>query len=254
MAAEWYYTTNKQQMGPVSWEELCQLASKALLKPDDLVWTEGMPEWVKAVRQQGLFQDSAAPAASVTAPRAETPVAAPRTSSARQRIDEELDEIDDEQRRQRRKTRKGSGSGLKIGLIIGLVVCVVLLISCGLIITVIVVLFSDRGGPGGMPAAGGGIAIPANYTVNLGQGGLDNRVVTLRAGQRIALTVRTDRAGGAAQPTTVVQIIQGGHVHSTAQGNVAVNNMGFTAPANGSYIIRVQNRGPGNSRVTVDVR
>ena len=254
MAAEWYYTTNKQQMGPVSWEELCQLASKALLKPDDLVWTEGMPEWVKAVRQQGLFQDSAAPATSVTTPRAETPEAPPRTSSARQRIDEELDEIDDEDRRQRRKTRKGSGSGLKIGLIIGLVVCVVLLISCGLIITLLVVFLGDRGGPGGMPAAGGGIRIPANYTVNLGQGGQDNRVVTLHGGQRITITTRTDRAGGGAQPTTVVQIVQGGRVHSEARGNVAVHTMGFTAPANGNYIIRVQNQGPGNSRITVDVR
>ena len=42
MAAEWYYTTNKQQMGPVSWDELRQLATQGLLKPNDLVWTEGM--------------------------------------------------------------------------------------------------------------------------------------------------------------------------------------------------------------------
>ena len=38
--ADWYYTTNKQQMGPVSRDELSQLANQGLLKPTDLVWQD----------------------------------------------------------------------------------------------------------------------------------------------------------------------------------------------------------------------
>ena len=47
MASEWYYTTNKQQMGPVSWDELRELAQVGILKPADLVWSEGMAEWIE---------------------------------------------------------------------------------------------------------------------------------------------------------------------------------------------------------------
>ena len=260
MAVEWYYTTNKQQMGPVSWEELCQLATKHLLKPDDLVWTEGMAEWVKAIRQQGLFQASAAPATAVISQRAETPEAPPRKSSARQRIDDELDEIDDEQRRQRRKARKGSGTGLKIGLIVGTVVFVMLVLSCGLGITLVIV-FWNPGGPGGQPA-GGGVVVggganlggAATYNLNLAQGRQDSRVFTFRGGQNVTITVTTDRAQGAPQPLIAVQVLQGGRAIATMRSNNAVFNHTFNAPADGGYQIRVQNQGPGAARTRVDIR
>ena len=59
MAEEWFYTTNKQQMGPVSWKELVELAEVGILKPHDMVWTDGMGEWVKAINKKGLFTDGA---------------------------------------------------------------------------------------------------------------------------------------------------------------------------------------------------
>src|SRR2546421_607851 len=58
MATEWFYTTNKQEMGPVSWQELTELVQAGILKPHDLVWTEGMDDWVKAINQEGLFTDA----------------------------------------------------------------------------------------------------------------------------------------------------------------------------------------------------
>src|SRR5437763_12943351 len=127
MSAEWYYTTNQQQMGPVSWDELRQLARSGLLKPNDMVWSDGMAEWVKASRQNGLFAEAAgvAPARRSQADIAPPPVS--RRGSTRQGIDDELDEQEHEDRRARRRARsEGSGNGWKIGLAIGAVVVLLL--------------------------------------------------------------------------------------------------------------------------------
>jgi hypothetical protein len=56
MAAEWFYTTNRQQKGPVSWRELRDLADAGVLKPGDLIWCQGMPAWIKAGEQADLFR------------------------------------------------------------------------------------------------------------------------------------------------------------------------------------------------------
>lgn len=51
----WYYTVDGNQQGPVSAVELKQLATSGSLKPQDLVWKEGMPEWTPANNLKGLF-------------------------------------------------------------------------------------------------------------------------------------------------------------------------------------------------------
>ena len=42
---EWYYARENKQTGPVSAVELKRLATAGELRPDDLVWREGMTEW-----------------------------------------------------------------------------------------------------------------------------------------------------------------------------------------------------------------
>ena len=56
MSANWYYTKNKDREGPVTPAQLKQLASKGWLAPDDLVWKEGMPNWLPARKVRGLFE------------------------------------------------------------------------------------------------------------------------------------------------------------------------------------------------------
>ena len=53
MSQDWYYAINNQQHGPVSEAELRDLADRGRLGPRDLVWKDGMAEWVPAstVRQ-----------------------------------------------------------------------------------------------------------------------------------------------------------------------------------------------------------
>lgn len=59
MASEWYYTINGQQAStPVSTSQLKQLAATGQLQPTDLVWQEGMANWVAASSIKGLFAAS----------------------------------------------------------------------------------------------------------------------------------------------------------------------------------------------------
>jgi hypothetical protein len=58
MANEWYYTLNgQQQPTPVSSVQLKQIATSGQLKPDDLVWQEGMANWAPAASVKGLFPE-----------------------------------------------------------------------------------------------------------------------------------------------------------------------------------------------------
>jgi hypothetical protein len=59
---EWYYAHGKEQVGPIPSAELKQLAAAGGLLPDDLVWREGMEQWVAARHVKGLFEAAPQPA------------------------------------------------------------------------------------------------------------------------------------------------------------------------------------------------
>jgi hypothetical protein len=52
---EWFYTRGSKRFGPVSAMELKQLADHGELAAEELVWREGMEQWVPARRVKGLF-------------------------------------------------------------------------------------------------------------------------------------------------------------------------------------------------------
>lgn len=60
MANEWHYSKNGKRFGPVSGQQLKELAAKGELGPADLVWKEGMPQWVPASKIKGLMPGSSA--------------------------------------------------------------------------------------------------------------------------------------------------------------------------------------------------
>ena len=64
MSQEWYYSVDGDRQGPVSAADLKKLADAGTLKAVDLVWKDGMADWVQAKSIKGLFADSAAPTAS----------------------------------------------------------------------------------------------------------------------------------------------------------------------------------------------
>ena len=84
---EWYYARDNRQMGPVSSAELKRLATFDELRPDDLVWREGMTEWAAARNVRGLFEEEVAPAAAAggVANRLRRPVSAGQAARPRPR-------------------------------------------------------------------------------------------------------------------------------------------------------------------------
>ena len=53
--ASWYYAHNNVQSGPVTFERLTAMAQAGAVHGEDLVWTEGMGDWMPAQSVRGLF-------------------------------------------------------------------------------------------------------------------------------------------------------------------------------------------------------
>lgn len=58
---DWYYVTGEQQFGPVPFQVLQTLARSGDVSQTDLVWTDGMPDWVEASTMQELFGFAGSP-------------------------------------------------------------------------------------------------------------------------------------------------------------------------------------------------
>lgn len=58
----WYYTQAGRRIGPVGFSNLQFLVGTGQVAPDDLVWTEGMPNWSQVKEVPGLTSmDASAP-------------------------------------------------------------------------------------------------------------------------------------------------------------------------------------------------
>jgi hypothetical protein len=57
MADDWYYAQNNERKGPVPFAKLKTMAADGWLGPDDLVWRQGMSNWIAARDANGLFLD-----------------------------------------------------------------------------------------------------------------------------------------------------------------------------------------------------
>ncbi len=54
---EWYLAREGQRYGPIADDDLHQLVAKGQLKPEDLIWRKGFPEWVEARTVAGLLPE-----------------------------------------------------------------------------------------------------------------------------------------------------------------------------------------------------
>jgi hypothetical protein len=240
MAADWYYTTNTQKMGPVSWDELRQLASAGLLKPHDLVWSSGMGDWVKAVRQTGLFTEARDSTAIAATP---PPLEEPHLSETRKRIDAELDDIDQDERRQRRRVKERGAEGRKFGIILGGIFLVVVILGCGATGIAALIL---SGGFGGRTA-------PANYRVSLAPRTQNIERFRFEAGQQVTIQVRTDHIPNTKQDVDLY--VLRGEAEIAKDIRVSPDcDVTFVAPATDTYRVRVVNLGPDHAHSQVSVR
>jgi len=56
MNEPWYYSRDRVRAGPVSGSELKRMAMSGELSPMDMVWKQGMTNWVPAGKTKGLFK------------------------------------------------------------------------------------------------------------------------------------------------------------------------------------------------------
>jgi hypothetical protein len=69
--AQWFYVLEGQQFGPIPLDVLRQMLSADQIQPDDLVWTEGMNDWLPAQHVTALASHrGAAMTAPVASPQA----------------------------------------------------------------------------------------------------------------------------------------------------------------------------------------
>ncbi|MCC6418275.1 MAG: DUF4339 domain-containing protein [Gemmataceae bacterium] len=133
MADEWYYAKNGQQLGPVSRDELKQYTSAGQLRPNDLVWTEGMANWAPAQTVPGLFPaiPTSRPVRTLAAETyrlndVENPARPPVRPLERDYGPEE-DEEEEEERPRYRRRRSSSGANpvlIAVGALVGILVVV----------------------------------------------------------------------------------------------------------------------------------
>ncbi|HZZ78329.1 MAG TPA: DUF4339 domain-containing protein [Gemmataceae bacterium] len=268
MPAEWYYTTNKQQMGPVSWAELRELAEVGILKPHDMVWSEGMDEWVKAINQSGLFaDDEEAVTADPKAKKKPTYVDPPKPPPGRRtRKKEEEEEEEDDERESKRKARKREedrakmGVGVRVALGIGAVLGLLLLGACVCGGLFYMTLGGDRPRPGPPPAPGPGPGPVAGGLVrdnfvwnNLNERFHNEKAYRFTAGKRVTITVTNTLTN----PNTNVDLMvfRGGNANQNQNAAFQWDRrrpqedrncrLDFIVPANDTYWVRVANFGPG---------
>jgi hypothetical protein len=105
--ADWYYTKDGKQQGPVSSSQLRQLAQSGQLLPTDMVFKEGGTEWKLASSVSNLF-----PAAGGGGLRVDRPAREDRDGGMDFGDRDERDDQDDDHRPSRRRGKSGSSSGL----------------------------------------------------------------------------------------------------------------------------------------------
>jgi uncharacterized RDD family membrane protein YckC len=83
MPTQWYYAIDGQEHGPVGSAQLKQLAASGQLSHADLIWREGLADWVEARQLKALWTAAPAqPAAIRTAPATATIPAALNAGNA----------------------------------------------------------------------------------------------------------------------------------------------------------------------------
>lgn len=190
MAELWYFTCEGKQMEPVTSAELKQLAVTGFLRPTDMVWKEGMAQWVKAGGIKGLFPPGTPTSPNAIRAKSDTvPMPMPtrprndavdddddRPRRRRRDVDEE-DEEDERPRRKRRREKAGM-SGLMLGLIIGGCVLAGMIVVGGILFAVL------RGGRSGTIAT---------YTFDIGPSQFHSRTFHFQTGTLYEFKVNSDK-------------------------------------------------------------
>lgn len=267
MAEEWFYTTHKQKMGPVSWKELIELAEVGILKPHDMVWTDGMDEWIKAINKKGLFT-AGGDAEEAPVPKKKAGYTEAKPPPGRRTLPKEEDDDEDEGQEAKKANRKKQEDrarmaiGVKVGLTLGGVL-LVLLFGGACVVGIIYVSISGGIGGGGNKAANPQAGELRPFTTNLSNPPpirfWDERR-TFQQGKPLVITTNVN--GPNPNSRVVIHVLKGTNevpnerpiIADDARPNNERNGrVEFVVPETDVYRIRIVNRGPGNVTVNVNI-
>jgi hypothetical protein len=272
MTEDWYYADNGQQLGPVSTFALRDMLANGTVKPGDLVWRDGMSNWVPASESRELCPTPPIAAVAAPAPR---PAAEAQPAPAQRRYDEapparaqrRYDELPprdrwDERRPIRRQPPPPGMSTTAKVLIFG-GIAAFLLIGLMIFIGIVVVAANTtqrnaarysktqpvaQGGRGvaAGPLIGPGVnnmapIQPSVWNVNLNfEGQKQERTVSWVANQTVRVTVTTTEWGGGPEPDVDVYVYdQMGNLVFCDNQTFKDCDMIFLVPATGNYRIVV---------------
>jgi hypothetical protein len=212
--ADWYYTKNGQQQGPVNDAELKRLASTGQLTPQDMIWKEGMANWLPATAIKGLFGAAASAPSGAQKPVPKPVEPAPAATGG-----------------EPEKTAAGGApprknKGLVIGLIGG---GVVLLFCCGCSGLFGVLWWSGVLG-------GGAESVPLDRKFTLAQGETKKISLRLEAGKKYVFEATSDDF----LPVLFLEDPSGKSrsqdLESSLEGKARIV---YSAPVSGTYLLSV---------------
>jgi hypothetical protein len=222
MPAEWYFAEDGQQCGPVPFEELQDRAKSGQIKPSDLVWKAGMPDWAPASSQPGLF--GAPPPAARVAP------------IRNDELDDRAVDID------YRASRKPRSQGMGTGAIIVLVACgagVVLMALCCGVVALIPRFNRDSNERSWNLQVGGS----QHWAMPFQKGDKVRIVVTSNGNSDVDLFVCKNKANyDALIHSRNLDEMAGGLCVAFDNGPSNNCQVDFTAPQTGDYYVLVANR------------
>ena len=113
MSKQWYVGQDQEQSGPYSWEDLVEKAKAGEVGKSDLVWSEGLENWIAAEKVEGLFAFSAEAPPPIPSKHSVPPLS-PSIETGRQVSEEAAPYVGNDSSGDLPKKR----SGLKIALIV----------------------------------------------------------------------------------------------------------------------------------------
>ncbi len=218
MSQEWYYTLGGKRVGPVSQEQLQQMAATGQLGPGEKVWRTDFPGWVPARSVPGLFDPPPGAAAPDSATWPDMPI-----------LEETREHPVAGRRRKRKKERPESlmTVGLRITLII----------AASMAVVVVLIVLINR------------VFIPlldlANFStfsgtsrVDLDRGATHSFSTPFKRGQMVSISVKNQTGAGA-----IELIVTDSANHVLRAAGEPNPSLRFEAQETGSYTIEVRNAG-----------
>jgi hypothetical protein len=223
MQAEWYYAENRQQLGPITWIELRDLVDEGRIGPEDLVWRDGLADWVRAATVPGLCADrlpaAALPQAALVDKPAHDLYAREKRRAVRRLVNED-----------------GMSPGIKMILWVGGAVAALIVVG-----VLLFVLTRVRVGPG-------------EWQVVLAPQQTEERTVTFRGGQTVNITVTVilDKDKDQRPNLELSVFPRHGNMPLDVARNPENPSLTFFSQSTQSYRVRLVNRG--QNQVTCTVR